>query len=216
MSRYVFRPMGPEHVREAAALELRCFPTTDPASLLDAEDLLGHVERFPEGNFVVLDAEHGDAVVGMGCGILVDYDLSDLQHTMFGVCGRRAANHDPGGAWYYGTDISVHPDHRGQGLGRHLYELRKDVVRRLGREGIVAGGHLPGYRDWKDRLAPEQYVAKVVDGELVDHTLTMQLHNGFEVLGIIRGYLHDPSIDDVATFLLWRNPERRPRAGLGA
>ena len=37
MTRYVFRPMGPEHVDEAAALELRCFPTADPASLLDAE-----------------------------------------------------------------------------------------------------------------------------------------------------------------------------------
>jgi hypothetical protein len=38
----------------------------------------------------------------------------------------------------------------------------------------------------------------------------MQLHNGFEVLGIIRGYLRDPAIDDVATFLLWRNPDRPP------
>jgi GNAT superfamily N-acetyltransferase len=201
--------MQPGHVEEAAAMELLCFPTADPASLLDADDLLGHVERFGEGCFVALDSEHGDAVVGMGCGILVQYDLSNLQHTMLEVCGERAANHDPDGPWYYGTDISVHPDHRGHGIGHHLYELRKDVVRRLDRRGIIAGGHLPGYRQWKHRLTPEQYVERVVAGELVDPTLTMQLHNGFEVLGVIRGYLHDPSIDDIAAFLLWRNPDHR-------
>lgn len=205
MGTLVFTHMGPEHVEEAAAMELACFPSTNPADLLHAEDLLGHVERFPEGNFVVLDAGR---VVGMGCGILVDFDFSHLQHNLHDICGERASGHDPDGAWYYGTDISVLPDHRGRGIGRRLYELRKDVVRALDRAGIVAGGHLPGYRDHRD-LEPEEYVARVVAGELVDPTLTMQLHNGFEVMGVIREYLDDPSIGGCASLIVWRNPDHR-------
>lgn len=202
MSEVRFEAMRPEHVEQAARMELLCFPTADPDDLLDADDLLGHVEQFPEGIFVALE---GDEVVGMGAGLLVDYDFTDLQHTLQGICGERASKHDPNGAWYYGTDISVHPDHQGQGIGRRLYELRKDVVRRLDRSGIIAGGHLPGFRQHKHQLSCEEYVAKVVAGELVDPTLTMQLRNGFEVLGVIHDYIRDPSIDNCSAFIRWRN-----------
>lgn len=205
MTELVFRLMGREHVEQAAAMELLCFPTANPEHLLDAGDLLAHVERFPEGNFVVLD---GMRVVGMGCGLLVHYDFSDLQHTLQSVCGERGAKHDPEAPWYYGTDISVHPDYRGHGIGRKLYQLRKDVVRRLDRNGIIAGGHLPGYREHKDTMTAEEYVAKVVAGELFDPTLSMQLRNGFEVLGVIHDYLDDPSIGNVSSFIRWRNPDR--------
>jgi GNAT superfamily N-acetyltransferase len=204
---FEFRNMGPEHVEQAAAMELVCFPTANPEHLLDAEDLLGHVTRFPAGNFVVLD---GERVIGMGCGLLVDYDFSDLQHTLQGVCGKAGANHRDDAPWYYGTDISVHPDYRGHGIGRRLYELRKDVVRRLNKKGIIAGGIVPGYEAHKATMRCEDYVAKVVAGELYDPTLTMQLHNGFEVLGVIHDYMDDPATDNCAAFIRWRNPDHVP------
>ncbi|MEZ4635424.1 MAG: GNAT family N-acetyltransferase [Caldilineaceae bacterium] len=33
-------------------------------------------------------------------------------------------NHDPHGDYYYGADISVHPDFRGLGIGRLLYDAQ--------------------------------------------------------------------------------------------
>jgi GNAT superfamily N-acetyltransferase len=207
VSELVFQNMQPEHVERAAEMELVCFPTADPDDLLDADDLLGHIRHFPEGIFVVLD---GDRVVGMGAGLLVDYDFSDLQHTLKSVCGPQGANHRPEAAWYYGTDISVHPDYRGRGIGRRLYQLRKGVVQRLDKRGIIAGGHLPGFRDHKHAMSPDEYVKKVVARELFDPTLSMQLKNGFEVLGVIHDYIADPSIDNCSAFIRWNNPDHVP------
>ncbi|MEZ5342123.1 MAG: GNAT family N-acetyltransferase [Acidimicrobiales bacterium] len=50
-----------------------------------------------------------------------------------------AATIQADGDWYYGTDITVLPEYRGYGIGRHLYELRKDVARTFNRKGIIAG-----------------------------------------------------------------------------
>ena len=44
-------------------------------------------------------------------------------------------------------------------------------------------------------------------GELTDPTLTFQLANGFEVYGLIHGYIDDAYTDDWATFIVWFNPD---------
>ena len=77
-----------------------------------ADDIAAYAEVFPEGYFVALI----DGVpVGQGAGIYLDFDFDDPQHTIAGITGEhQCGNHDPRGQWYYGTDISVHPDHRGQ------------------------------------------------------------------------------------------------------
>jgi ribosomal protein S18 acetylase RimI-like enzyme len=115
-------------------------------------------------------------------------------------------NHDPEGPWYYGTDIAVHPDYRGQGIARRLYELRKQLVVDLGRRGIVAGGVIPGYADHKDQMTAQEYVDRVAAGELFDATLSVQIANGFEVHGVIENYVDDQSTDGWASFIVWFNP----------
>ena len=99
----------------------------------------------------------------------------------------------------------MHPDYRGHGLGRRLYDARKGVVRRLGRRGIVAGGMLPGYAEHKGSLSAHEYVQKVVAGELTDPTLSFQLKNGFAVRGLLEGYLDDAASDGWATLIVWEN-----------
>lgn len=83
-------------------------------------------------------------------------------------------------------------------------------MRRFGKRGIVAGGVLPGFARHKRAMTAAAYVAKVVAGELDDPTLTIQLRNGFNVEGLLQGYLEDAAADDWAVLVVWRAPGCRP------
>ena len=200
----------PEHAAALERLQLECFPTLARHELMTEEHFLSHCRIFPEGDFVALE---GEEVVGLGSGFLTDFDFDDPNHTFQEViAGGYYTNHDPNGDWYYGGDISVHPDHRGRGIGKLLYKARKDLVKERGLRGIVAGGVLPGYAAHKGTLSVPEYVDKVVAGELTDPTLSFQLKNGFEVRGLLEGYLEDEASDDWATLIVWENPLKKDTA----
>ena len=68
-------------------------------------------ETFPEGNFVVLD---DGRPVGMGLGILVEFDFAHTSHALVDITGENGVEHHSiDHPWYYGTDISVYPEYRG-------------------------------------------------------------------------------------------------------
>ncbi len=191
--------------RKLESLELRAFPNVSPADLYDAAELAELAEVFPEGNFAVLD---DDEPIAMGLGVRVHFDFAKPQHTLkelLSLGGR--AGHSPDGEWYYGTDISVDPRYRRRGIGSRLYEMRKQVCINLGLSGIVAGGVIPGYADYKSAMTAHDYVGRVAAGEIYDPTLTFQLHNGFEVRGVLKDYMDDPTVDSWASLIVWSNPE---------
>lgn len=202
-----YENLAQKWVEGAAACERIAFPTANPADLLGVDDFEAYLEVFPDGVFVALA---DDEVVGVGAGIFVDFDFANIEHTIWDVTGEhQCSNHDPEGEWYYGTDMIVLPEYRRRGIGRRLYELRKQLVRDHGKRGIVAGGELPGFARWKGELSAEEYVARVVGGHLRDDTLTFQLNNGFEVRGVIDFYIEDPAIDNKAALIVWENPDFR-------
>jgi GNAT superfamily N-acetyltransferase len=204
MGDIVYRQASSEYAEAMVELELLCFPNVDPADLLTVETVRLQEALFPEGAVMALD---NDRVIGMGSGVLVNYDISEPQHSMDEVLGAEGVgNHDPDGEWYYGIDIAVHPDYRGRGIASELYRRRKQVVIDLNRRGIIAGGVIPGYADHKHSMSAAAYVERVAAGGLADPTLTAQLRNGFEVIGVIADYVHDPSTDNWASFIVWFNP----------
>lgn len=197
-----------EHAAALEQLQRDCFPTLDDSELMRREHFLNHVKLFPEGNFVALA---GDRVVGLGAGFLIHFDFEHPDHRFMEIIdGGYYSNHDPDGDYYYGADISVHPDFRRRGIGSRLYAARKNLVRRLNRKGIVAGGLIPDYAQHKHRLSPEEYVEQVVSGELHDSTLSMQLRHGFEVRGLLPDYIQDSASDNYATLIVWDNPDYQP------
>lgn len=184
-------------------IEHLSFPMANKDDLLSADDIRAYARVFPEGYFVAMLDERP---VGQGAGIYVDFDFDHPQHTIAEITGEhQCGNHDPDGDWYYGTDISVHPDFRGRGIGGLLYEARKDLVRRDAKRGIIAGASLPGYFHHKNQMTAAEYVDKVVAEELRDPTLTFQLANGFEVRGMLEGYLEDEADDGWAALIVWEN-----------
>ena len=186
-------------------IEHTAFPTADTEDLYWADELRALALEFPDGGVVVLD---GDTPVAMGLGIRIHFDFSHTQHSirdLVGVDG--GTGHTPDGPWYYGTSIAVLPDYRRRGIGKRLYDMRKQICRDLNLAGIVAGGVIPGYADHKDEMSAADYVAKVSAGELYDATLTMQIANGFEARGVIADYIRDPAVDSWASLIVWENPD---------
>ena len=203
----VFRTATSDLAEQMVDLELRCFPKVEPSDLLSVEGVRLQEQLFPEGAFVVLD---GARVVGMASGIFVDYDISEPQHAMDEVVGPLGVErHDPDGDWYYGIDIAVDPEYRGQGIAKRLYQLRKQVVIDHNRRGIIAGGVIPGYANHKENMSAAKYVEFVRRGDIRDPTLSVQLSNGFEVTGVIADYVRDESTGNWASFIVWKNPHYR-------
>ncbi len=197
-----------EYASQLRELELVCFPNLNDTDLLTEEEVRVQEEVFPKGAFMVLD---GERVVGMASGVFIDFDLTDLQHSLSDIVGMDDVYpHNPDGEWYYGLDIAVHPDYRGLGIGKRLYDLRKGVVRSFNTHGIIAGGVIPGYADHKDRMSADAYVEAVSAGELFDPTLSFQLANGFQALAALADFVHDETTDGWGSFIIWYNPDYIP------
>jgi GNAT superfamily N-acetyltransferase len=195
-------PTRHTHIPQLVCHQQLCFPGVNPSDWMDAAMFEAQLAVFPAGQHVALD---GERVVGQSSTFIIAGVRAFAQHTYREITAHnRFTLHDPAGDWLYGADMSVHPDYRGRGVARLLYETRKELVRRLGLRGIVAGGALPGYAAHAARLSVDDYIAEVVAGRLVDPTLTPQLRCGFVVQGVLRGYLPggDPVYDD-ATLLVW-------------
>ncbi len=194
---------------ELERIELTCFPLANPDDLLSKEDIVAYADTFPEGYFVAIA---DGRPVGMGAGIYLDFDFDNPQHTIAGITGEhQCGNHDPDGEWYYGTDITVLPEYRGRGIGGMLYKERKSLVVRDAKRGIIAGGSLPGYFDHKASMPIEDYVNRVVAGDMTDPTLTFQMSHGFEVRGLLENYLEDEADDGWAALIVWENPSYQDR-----
>ncbi|MCY3834011.1 MAG: GNAT family N-acetyltransferase [Chloroflexi bacterium] len=198
----------PEYAPALEKLQRDCFPTLCKSELMRAEHFLNHCRLFPEGNFVAL---FGEQVVGLGSGFFIDFDFDHAQHSFQEIIdGGFYGNHDPAGDWYYGGDISVHPDIRRRGVGSRLYAARKNVVREMNRRGIVAGGLIPGFANYKRSMSAREYVDQVIAGGIYDSTLSFQLGQGFDVRGMLENYIEDEASDNWATLIVWENPAYRP------
>ena len=193
---------------EHEAIQRASFPTLAEAELITAAHYRADIERFPEGQLAAVTA--AGRPVACSTDFRTTADLDHIEHRYIDAVDHNwLGRHDPAGDWLYGADIGVLPEYRRRGIARLLYGARHALVRRLNLRGHIAGSLLRGYGLWKDRMPVDEYVALVVAGRLVDPTLTVQLRRGFRVHGIIQNYVTDPSCDNKAAFIVWRNPEYR-------
>ena len=194
-------------VEELEAVQRATFPTLAEDEIMMAAHYAAHITRFPEGQFAVLNAA-GQVVACSTDFRTSAVDFNDFEHRYIdAVANNWLSRHDPQGEWLYGADIGVLPAYRRRGIARRLYEARRNVIRSLHLRGHVAGGLLKGFSAYKAMMSVEAYVAKILAGELVDPTLSVQLRCGFTVHGIIHNYVHDSACDGKAAFLVWYNPD---------
>jgi len=206
MSWIVITNTRPEHIAQLVQHQRTCFPTLAEHELMRTEHFESQLRVFPEGQHVALD---GNQVIGQSSTFRISGTVAFAQHTYHEiVAGNFFTNHDPQGEWLYGADMSVHPEYRGRGISRLLYETRKDLVRRLGLRGMVGGGMIPGYVRYRDQMGPLEYAQAVAAGELFDPTLTPQLRAGFEVRGILYNYIEAGDLGNDSTLIVWEHRDR--------
>lgn len=162
------------------------------------------LNRFPEGQICI---EDNGKVVAAAITMIVDYEQFGDQHSYAEITGDGYLTpHDPDGDVLYGVDVFVHPDYRNMRLARRLYDARKDLCRKLNLRAIIAGGRIPGYKDYADKMPPEEYIELVKKNELRDPILSFQLANDFHVRRIIHDYLPaDKPSRGFATIVQWNN-----------
>ncbi len=172
-----------------------------------------HIAHFPDGQLTALAiTDAGERVVG-STTTMRTRDIFDGDHPYyFEFIGQGTlATHDPNGDWLYGIDVGVHPDFRRLGIGRRLYNARRELVRRLNLRGELVAGLLPGYPAYRDQMSVEDYARRVAAGELNDPTLSMQLKMGFRLRKLLYHYVADPRSDQVVTLIVRDNPDFAPR-----
>ncbi len=189
------------------AVEKAAYSSFSEAGLCDERQLRLQIETFPQGQLVaVLDGR----IVGYAMALIVNIEDDAPWYSYSEITGNGTfSSHTPDGDTLYGADIAVHPKFRGRGIAAALYDGRKRLLRRFNLRRLVAGGRIPGYAAHSGRLTAEEYVRKVVDGELQDTALNAHLKAGFQVRGVHHGYLRDDQSLDYATFLELPNPRFR-------
>jgi GNAT superfamily N-acetyltransferase len=193
-------PTRPEHAEALEALQKICFPTLADAQRMKAAHYRAHIAMFPEGQLCVVD---GARVIGSTTTIRLDFDFAHPDHRFDEIFqGGWLTSHQPAGRWLYGADMETHPDYRGRGVARALYEARKALVQRLGLDGQVTVGSPSGYGAVAAEVGIDEYVADVVAKRRRDPTLSMQLGFGFEPRGVIASYLDDPGCGDYGVLLV--------------
>lgn len=162
------------------------------------------ISIFPDGQICIVVNER---VVGAALSIIVDYKRFSDNHTYEEVTGNGSFDtHQTEGDALYGVDVFIHPSYRGLRLGRRLYDARKELCENLNLRAILAGGRIPNYASFADKLSPKEYIKKVKLKEIYDPTLTFQLANDFYVKKLMTGYLQgDAASKEYATLLEWNN-----------
>lgn len=193
--------MAPKHIDSVVALQRACFPPPFPkSSLWRSEHLRRHLEVFPAGQLV---AVQDGRVVASASAAIIDEDTWQAHLGWEETLGGFEFNHhDPGGTTLYGADISVHPDHRGKGVGRALYKRRFEIVREIGLARFGTACRMPDFRG--SGRALHEYVLAVLSGAANDRTLTPLLRCGLNLLGVIEEYMPDDESGNAAALLEWR------------
>ena len=203
------QPVKPEQLPGVYECQRRAYAGLPASGLCDERLLALQQAAFAEGFLV---ATHKDRVVGYATSLIVQLDDDSPWYSYDEITGGGAfTTHSDSGDTLYGADIAVDPEYRGRGVAAALYEGRKKLLKRLNLRRMVAGGRIPGYRAVAEGMSPEEYVERVVAGELSDSSLNAHLKAGYEVKGVHMGYLHDEQSLDYATFLECINPHFKPR-----
>src|SRR5690606_29875301 len=177
------------------------------AAAYTPEMIRGQLMHFPEGQFVATLGEH---VVGYCSTFRVAEGLALSPHTWTEITGGGyAVRHDPHGDWLYGLEVCVDPEQRRMRIGQRLYDARKRLCRSLGLAGIVFGGRIPSaHRRWRQYGSVEALARAVAAGQARDPTLSFQLRQGFELIGVLPDFLPgDHESLGHAAHLAWRNPK---------
>lgn len=205
-SRIIIRNTEPRDFPHIIELSRQIYPFGPPYT---EAQLASQLRVFPEGQFVAIDTRV-EKLVGMAASLIVLWDDYDMQTNWRDFTNNGTfTNHDPvRGRTLYSADVMVSLIRQRQGIGTKIYDARLNLARQLKLLRIRAGGRLRNYHRYADRMSAEEYVIKVVRGEIKDPTLSFQLKCGYHVLAVVPDYLpKDPESLGWVAVIEWLNED---------
>lgn len=204
----VIRPYHPADFTELIRIQQESFPPPFPSELWwNEEQLRNHVTLFPQGALCV---EVEGRLAGSITGFLTHFDPQHPLHTWEEVTDNGyIRNHDPSGNTLYVVDICIRPAYRKLDLGKWLMQSLYEVVVHLDLDRLLGGGRMPGYHKYASEMSVEQYLDKVVEGQIKDPVLSFLLRCGRTPLTVVENYLEDEESLNYATLMEWKNPFRQ-------
>src|SRR5919205_1987915 len=202
----IVRNTQPEDIPKIIDLQKESFPyLARYGNIWHLEELENHLRIFPQGQFVAVEPD--GMIVGSASTLIVSLNPEYAEHTWKGITANGLfTSHDPKGDSLYGADISTHPKYRHEGVGKMLYDARKQLVKELHLRRMIGGGRLFNYCEYASRMSAVEYAQKVIRGELRDPVLSFELDNGFKFIKILPNYLDDVRSMNYASFIEWLNP----------
>jgi ribosomal protein S18 acetylase RimI-like enzyme len=168
------------------------------------EQLNNHITLFPDGALCV---EIDGVLAGSITGLLVGFNPESPKHTWEEITDSGyIKTHNKNGNTLYIVDICIRPSFRKLDLGKLLMQSMYEAVIHLNLDRLLGGGRMPGYHKYANELTPEQYIEKVVNGEIRDQVISFLLHCGRTPLVLVPGYLEDEESHHYGLLMEWKNP----------
>ncbi len=202
-------------VRPAAAADLDAYLAIQEeewhdgmsASRGQLESRLDHV-----GELMAV-AEHDGLVVGGSTTMLLaDYDVGEHRSWEDTTDSGWCTNHQPGGRFLFGVDLSVSRRAPRSTVTRMMAHLTETSIR-LGVEQAFWGSRLPRYHRYADQMSAEEYAfSRNARGRYLDPEI--QIYSripGVRLVGVVPNYFKDADSLDHGAIFAWTNPVRRSR-----
>ncbi len=177
-----------------------------------AYDIMVHIERFAEGQFIAMriSGPVAGAVIGMCTTLRTSRPpTAAIQPWRDAIGDLTLSAHEPAGDWLYGVEMAVRKDYRRHGIGTGFYETRFELAKKLNLRGIYTVGMLMGYKDHAAKMDVVEYGNKVIAGELKDPTVSMQMKRGFRAEYVVENYVDEPAAGEAGVLLVWQNAAYR-------
>lgn len=203
--RAIIRNYTLQDFKDLIQIQQESFPPPFPSELWwNEEQLLNHVTLFPEGALCV---EVDGQILGSMTALIVNYDATHTKHTWSEMTDDGyIRNHNPNGNTMYLVDLCIKPAYRKLGLAKCLMQSMSEVTIHLGLERMTGACRLPLYYKVANELTAEQYLQKVVAGDIADPIITFMMRSGLTPLGIIANYIEDEESCDNGALVEWKNP----------
>ncbi|MFD1032275.1 GNAT family N-acetyltransferase [Metaplanococcus flavidus] len=191
--------------KDLIEIQRECFPPPFPDELLwNEKQLANHIKYYPEGALCV---EIDGKLAGSLTGMLTDFNPNHSTHNWEEVTDRGyITTHNPDGKSFYIVDVGVKPAFRKMEIGKLLQQAAYERVIEDGLERVIGGGRMPGFKYFSADMSAEQYVDKVLAGEMKDPVITFLMRSGRTPVKLVENYLDDEDSRDFALLMEWKNP----------
>ena len=203
----IIRNTKSEDVSNIVDLQKISYPYLAPyGNIWRSEELESHLRIFPKGQFVAVEPD--GTIVGSASTFIASLNPEYVEHTWKDITADGLfTTHISSGDTLYLADVSTHPKHRHEGIGGMIIDTWKELVTELDLRRMIGGGRLFNYTEHADKMSVNEYVEKVMEGEIKDLVLSFELDVGFSFIKILPNYLNDVRSLNFAGFIEWLNPK---------